>query len=1475
MTTPSTGPALAARPATPEQQQMWLAVQREPESGRFNNPIDLEIRGPLDTAALHAALGDLLSRHAELRSAFDTEGGELRQSFPTTVPVPLREHRRPGPYRRSEALQWAAAAGARPFDLTAAPLIRADLLHFDDGALLVLTAHHLVSDGWSSGVLVEDLIGFYRARATGTAPQPTATPPAPRPQPGEADVRYWRALLDGDCGPLAPVPDLVRRGEGPGPAAHLQWSLDDAARCDLSGLAQREQVSPAVTALALWALLLHAWSGEDDGVLGMPFAGRLDPATHTEVGLYTRVLPVRTRLLPGRPFRDMLAELREQVLDSLLHSDVDTGTLRSGSPAARELRAVFAHHGRTVERWTAERTEWLMVEHELEAAKYDLALAVVETGGSILLRIDYDAAVYTAGTVRELGEQLRELLTVAAADPGSSCLDLLAALADRRPQGHRHGPALAATGPTLVPERVLAHAARRPGSVAVQHGDEVLSYGELVERAGAVAHWLTGKAVRPGDIVALLLPPGIDTVVAMLACSLAGAAYLPLDPAYPDAQLEMVLADAAPALLVAAPDCVRRCSGTATSVYGLDEVMDAASALPPRAPDVRIDGSTALNVLYTSGSTGRPKGVVLPHLGVARLMGHPAFLPLGDDDVLSHLSPLNFDGATYEIWGALAHGARLVVLDKELVLDPRALRTALRRHGVTTLLVTTPLLNRIIEDAPDVLQSLRRVYFGGELISVPHIRRALRWCGPGTLLHSYGPTENSFTSTWYPIEEVAEDARTVPIGRPVPGTSAYVVFEGTLRPTPPGVPGELVLGGAGVADGYLDDADRTAAKFVADPFDQRPGARLYRTGDRVRWTVDGELEFIGRNDNQVKIRSQRVELGEVEAAVLGHEAVESAFVTSRTNARGEKEIVGYAVLAQPDALPRLREHLRSRLPAFAVPRHLVPVDRLPLKPNGKIDRARLPQPVEQPDRPAARPRPRRRGADTGGTARVRAAWAEVLGGQAFGDEDNFFEVGGHSLLVVKLSAALQRHTGTAPTIADLFRATTVAAQARLLIGDRPTATAAITEMAANGDHADDDIAVVGMACRFAGSPDLAAFWRNLVEGRDCLPNGDRPVAEELPDGRRRIARWGMLADGPGFDAAMFGFDADQLKTVDPQHGILYECLWGAVENAALRMSDIHTRTSLYAGRASWPGDRGLPVREEMTRADEVVGSDATFMPSRFSYWFDLFGESLLLDTACSTSLVAVHLACESLRRGASDYALAGGVSVAYPDDGSYLYVPGHLYARDGFCRPFDERASGTVGADGAGAVLLRRLGDAVRDGDPIHAVIRGSAVNNDGRAKVGYTAPGVEGQARVIRQALASAGLDGTDIDYVEGHGTGTRLGDTIEVAALTEALGQEGPPVAVGSAKASIGHTNTAAGVAGLIKTVLAVSHGFLPATPHVGEPIGELRRHGDRFSLLPTGRAWPEHDRPRTAGVSSFGVGGTNAHVIVQQYVPAGELA
>ncbi|MFJ6723733.1 amino acid adenylation domain-containing protein [Streptomyces sp. NPDC091281] len=1047
-------------PASSEQLDVYLACLREPESDRYNVTVDLEFTPSVDEPALRAALGDVLAAHPALRSAFTTEGGELCRTAAPAPPAAFVTVPLPGAYDRQVALEHAVTAGRAPFDLATAPLLRATLLTAEGGALLAVTMHHIVTDGWSSRILAEDLVAAYRSRAAGgpgvvaRPPADVDTDPAERAAADADADAYWTSALRDAPASLAPPHDLVPEDGFPGPSGRVEVALPDEVTAGVQALATAERASPAVVSLAAWSVLLHAWAGESEGTFGMVFAGRRDTDAE-RVDLFSRALPIRDRLAPDDTFLDVTGRLREQMLDAMEHAHLPMRRLReirseqSDGPGVE--RTVFMYTPAYEDVWQADATTVRRFDHPDETTKYAFSLNVLEGAAGTRLCVYYDTARYRPATAELFARQLCALLARAVAAPDSTCGDLLAVCDPGLDEVASTGAAVAVPGPRM-PELVLRQAADRPHAIAVRHGEQTLTYDELVYRAGELAGWLHDRGVGPGDTVALLLPPGLDTPVFWLASALTGAAYLPLDPAYPEAQLQLIVADARPAVLVTDPGAGR----TVEVPEGVAVRVDEATALARgrTAPEVPYDDTAVLCVLYTSGTTGRPKGVVLPHRGLVRLLHRPDFIPLDPTDVVAQLCPLNFDGASYEIWGALAHGAELVVLDKHLVLSPREMRAVVRARGITTLLVTTPLLNRIIEDAPDTLQSLRYVYFGGELISVRHMRRALRWSRPGVLLHSYGPTENSFTSTWFPITSVDADARTVPIGRPVPGTEVRVVQEGGLRPVPRGVPGELLLGGDGLADGYLNAPELTDGRFVTDGT-----TRLYRTGDRVRWTADGLLEFIGRDDNQVKIRSQRVELGEVEAVLDSHPAVESVFVTTRLNRRREKEIVAYAVAAPGTGADDLTRHAKLRLPSFAVPTHLVLLDALPLTPTGKIDRRRLPEvtegardteaseeagaaegtetarPPESPPAPATPPEP----VAPPGPALpavlegVRAAWRAVLEHDGFGPDRNFFDAGGHSLLLVRLQEQLRLATGADLPVIDLLRYVTVQDQARLIV----------------------------------------------------------------------------------------------------------------------------------------------------------------------------------------------------------------------------------------------------------------------------------------------------------------------------------------------------------------------------------------------------------------------------------------------------------
>jgi acyl transferase domain-containing protein len=726
----------------------------------------------------------------------------------------------------------------------------------------------------------------------------------------------------------------------------------------------------------------------------------------------------------------------------------------------------------------------------------------------------------------------------------------------------------------------------------------------------------------------------------------------------------------------------------------------------------------------------------------------------------------------------------------------------------------------------------------------------------------------------------------VTLGRPIAETSVHVL-DARLRPVPVGAAGELAIGGRGLARGYLRRPAATAERFVPAP-QGPPGARLYRTGDLVRRRPDGRLDYLGRLDHQVKLRGHRIELGEVEAALARHPGVARAVAAVREVGPEDRRLVAYAVPAAGarPAPEELREHLRAELPESFVPSAFVLLDELPLTPNGKVDRKALPAPAAGGGSltGSAAPTPPRSELERA----VARVWCRVLGVESVGVHESFFDLGGHSLLLARVRRELETEIGRAPRMVDLFRHPTVAALAAWAEhAEGPAAgeesRSARAPAVPRAAPAGRDVAVIGMAGRFPGAGSVGELWRRLRAGEECITLFSKEelaaagVAPALLADPRYVPAAAVLDGADLFDADFFGVTAREAELMDPQHRIFLECAWEALEDAGHARDGAPGRVGVFAGVGmnTYVLQAGLGAElSTAARYQAFVGNDKDFVPTRVSYKLDLRGPSVNVQTACSSSLVAVHLACRSLLDGECETALAGGVTVRVPLREGYLYEEGGIPSPDGHCRPFDAAAAGTVFGSGVGIVVLKPLERALADGDAIRAVIRGSAVNNDGAGKIGYTAPSVAGQAAVVRDALAAAGVEPATVSYVEAHGTGTALGDPVEVAALTEAFGGGLPPgsCALGSVKGNLGHLDTAAGVAGLIKAVKALEEGEIPGTLHFREASPELGLDAGPFHVPAGLAAWPENGAPRRAGVSSFGIGGTNAHAVLEE-APARE--
>lgn len=1024
------------------QQRLWFLNQLEPDKPIYNEPKLLSLRGELAIPALQQALTTLIERHEVLRTVYVYQDDEPRQRVLTEwafdLPV-INLESEPDPQaalaaRLPEAIQ-------RPFDLRLDLMMRAVLYTLVPREhVLLMVTHHIALDGWSVSQLWREFSALYAAYQQD---QPNPLPPLPLQYADYAlwqreylsgprlhqDLAYWQAQLKG-------VPPLHLPLTRPRPTTPTYTSVREDFRVDpgtsqaLRGLSRQEDATVFMTLLAAFAVLLHRYSGQTDFAVGTLIANRPRPELEDLLGFFVNTLVIRADLSGHPTFRQVLRRVRETAFAAFERQDVPFEKLVEELPVDRATtrhplfqtlfnmrntpRRELDLPGLAVERLPATNG----------TAKFDLSLTMSDREADLSGEFDYDLDVLAPATVRRMVGHFQTLLASMAQNPDApiNTVPLLT-------EGERRSILVdwnttSVTYPTTqtVPDLFEAQVTRTPDAPALVADTETLSYHDLNERANRLAHYLQDQGVGPETLVGVCLPRSVDLMVAILGILKAGGAYLPLNPSDPPERLAFMLDDAQAALVLSHSALAERLPADALRLVALDHLLAEMADYRPINPTRQTTPDNLIYVIYTSGSTGRPKGTAVIHRSVARLLFGGDYVSLGPQRVWLQLVPVTFDVSTLEIWGALLHGSKLVLAPDGLP-DFSVLEALLVQNGVDTLWLTTSLFNRLIETRPLALQGVRQLLVGGEALSVRHIRLALDLLPNATLINGYGPTEATTLAVCYRIpRDFLADSSSVPIGHPIGNTTAYVLDEaGELLPV--GVPGELVLGGVGVARGYINRPALTAERFVPDPF-FRPASRLYRTGDRARWREDGTLEYLGRLDDQVKLRGFRVEPGEVEAALASHPAVQVCAVVAQPDTLGEVRLVAYWVshadrTARPD---ELRAFLRHSLPDYMLPTAWVEMGHLPLKSNGKVDRQALPAPDDdQRERAVEYVAPR-----TPQEAQVAAIWSSVLGRAQVGIHDNFFDLGGHSLRATQVVARLREAFQVELPLRALFEVPTVA-----------------------------------------------------------------------------------------------------------------------------------------------------------------------------------------------------------------------------------------------------------------------------------------------------------------------------------------------------------------------------------------------------------------------------------------------------------------
>lgn len=1017
---------------------------------------------------------------------------------------------------------------------------------------------------------------------------------------------------------------------------------------------------------------------------------------------------------------------------------------------------------------------------------------------------------------------------------------------------------------TVIQEflRVAEKFPKRLGTLVQVNGVwQSSSYYQLRDRAASVAKALIDAGVSEGDAVVLLSQRTPDLLAHLLGIMWVGAHYVFIDPAYPQERQDLILSQT----------CAR---------WGLGEKLPELSGLSWLAVDTSLE-TFDLNsapqpvsnedlpayVMFTSGSTGQPKGVVVPSRAIVRLTVGSDFIDFSQDNVFLLHSALSFDASTLEIWGSLLNGGTCVVCPRDVQLSPDNIGAIIRETGVTNLWLTSSFFNLLVSEGCESLRPLKQLLIGGESLSVRHVRSALSLLPDTLIFNGYGPTENTTFTTVYPIpRNLPDDLNSIPIGFPVTGT-ACEIFNKELRPIAQGEVGELIAFGKGLALGYLGREDLTQERFVEV---ERANGQVeigYRTGDLVRQTCDGSFHYLGRNDAQVKIDGNRIELGEIEFCLHSLDEVKDARVVLCIGPEGQKRLAAYIVWHGFERLNGhvLRQRLTEHLPSYMLPHFWFDVELLPLNQSGKLDVKALPDPYAK--EPELSP--------SFSKALVKECWYHILGRHVAKDQ-NFIDAGGTSLEAIQLRSELMRKTGNNLSQIFVFEFPTIALQEtyfqRQCVEDETS-----PEVIAN--HC-QDIAVVGMAGRFPGADDVEQFWQNLLAGKESIHFfSDDELSTEIPLEDRQsnyyVPAKGLLERADQFDASFFGISPLEADIMDPQHRVMLQLAWHALENAGMTPGPEGAEIGVFAG-ANWGRYYQKKVlnsehaRRRYGAFNAALVNEPDFLSTRISYKLNLRGPSINVYTACSTGLVAITQACSAIEQGQCQVALAGGVSVTTPLNAGYLYQEGGMLSKDGHCRAFDAAATGTTFNDGAGFVVLKRLDLAERDGDVIHAVVKGYAVNNDGAVKASYTAPSVSGQVSVYRDALKNAKVAPETVGFIETHGTATPLGDPIEVASLAKAYASPSKDhqCAIGSVKSNIGHTIHASGLASFIKASCAVRDGLIPPTLFFKEANPKLELENTPFFVNADTINWPIAGQ-RRAAVSSLGVGGTNAHIIIEQYM------
>ncbi|MCR4443371.1 MAG: amino acid adenylation domain-containing protein, partial [Peptococcaceae bacterium] len=1508
------------------QKGLWALQKIAPESSAYNIPLCFRVSGKLHPDSFKKACSFVVEQYPVLDSAVREENGVPYRTVCPSQSPDFRQEDASG-LKKHEILSYLRKKAKEPFSLENGPLLRVHFVSLSEQEhYILIVIHHIVFDGFSTVIFLESLLNAYSEFVLGKVPQPVSSVYDYNDyveweqnmlvgKEKEEQCSYWKRQLSGEL-PVLEIPaDRPRPGKASFAGETHTSILSPALSKKLRALARAQNVNMSVFLLGIYKLLLYRYSGQEDIIVGMPVMVRPREEFSSQIGFFINMIPVRSRIAGTKPFANFLQELKATLADGLDHSaypfpvlvrDLNVPRISENYPVFQTAFAYQNFDGAKSVQQLLKRYRDVIAAEPVpgihQEGEYELELEVFEQEDGFMLNFKYDPGIFDSSTIARLSGHFHHLVKETVKKPATA-IDDYSLLSEQEKRTVLYDwNATEASYPADKCFHVLfeEQARKTPNETAVFYENEFLTYQQLDEKSALLAAYLQAQGVRPDCLVGICVERSLDMVVGLLGILKAGGAYVPLEADFPAERLEYMLRDSkAPFILTQSglADKVSRLCGenvkTIVMDKGWEEIAKTARGIKKLKREVRPQHLAY--VMYTSGSTGRPKGVMVTHQGLTNFLTAMAGTAgLAARDTLLAVTTYCFDIAGLELYLPLLSGAKVCICSSEKAKDAEKLKLEIERVK-PAVMQATPATWTMLFHAGWRNEEKVRVLCGGEALSPALKNRFMEnRCDVWNL---FGPTE---TTIWSTAKHITP-AEPVTIGKPIANTQVYILDK-NLKPVPVGIPGELCIAGDGVARGYLNMPELTAQKFVANPF--TPGKRMYRTGDLARWLPNGEIEFLGRVDFQVKIRGFRIEPGEIELRLRAHPGVKDCVVVVKEE-ENSKQLVAYYVPEETGGESgkegknderlgpqRLREYLRLSLPEYMIPSFFIQLDEIPLTPNGKVDRKNLMARKLKVSRTARTSTPQ-----SAIEEKLLGIWKGILHVDDISTEDGFFDAGGDSVSAVAVVERIRKEFDCDIPVTSLFKYSNIKEMSSYIgeikganaFSEQGTPAKYCGVKKSYPDYYRDSLAIIGISCHFPGAKNRFEFWNNLRLGQESVRFFSKEelsrygLPAEVLENPRLVPAQFTIEGKELFDPGFFNIPPKDAEFMDPQLRLLLLHSWKAIEDAGYIPGNIPqtgvfmaASNSLYQALFPFFVSSGIRVLKD---SDEYVSwllAQGGTIPAMISHRLGLKGPSFFVHSNCSSSLVGLYSACQSLRAGEARYALVGAATVYPSTIAGYVHQPGLNFSGDGHVKTFDASADGMVAGEGVAVILLKNALEAINDGDHIYALLRGISVNNDGAEKVGFYAPSVKGQAEVIKKALETTGVHPESITYVEAHGTGTKLGDPIEFAALCDAYRQYTAKTqfcGIGSVKTNIGHLDTAAGLAGCIKVALSLYYGEIPPSINCKVPNPNLEMEKSPFYLVDKLNKFENAPAPIRAALSSMGMGGTNSHAIFEQYINGGE--